>query len=87
MSSPDSIDPGILWVGAHRRLATRVIYQAVRDLDSRSSADRDTAREFLAGSAMLIFWCQLGRFNAGTVIARAATWLNAPATVSEQARA
>jgi hypothetical protein len=69
-SAPDAIVLGFPWLAAHRRLAARVINQAVRDLESRSSVDRESAREFLAGSPMLHFWCQLAQIDAGHVITR-----------------
>lgn len=64
----------------YRRLATRVIHQALRDLTGASNADRETARRFLAGSPMLRFWCDLAQIRAAHVIARAATDWPVPQT-------
>ncbi len=87
-SSPESTVLRFPSLVAHQRLATRVIRQAVRDLDSRSSLDRETARDFLAGSPMLHFWCQLAQINAANVIERATVeWLHAPVPMSRRLRA
>ena len=64
-------------IAAYQRLATRVIHQALRDLDSGSMSDRETARTFLSGSPMLHFWCQLAQLNAGNVVAHMASGIPA----------
>jgi hypothetical protein len=65
----DAIDAGC------RRLAVRVIAQAVRDLSGGvgSRADRESARSFLAGSWMLYRWCEIANLSAAWTIARART--------------
>jgi hypothetical protein len=67
---PSPIPPG---AGAHRHLAARVIDQALRDIESPvgSASDRESARDFLSGSAMLHFWCALADCDALCLIARA----------------
>jgi hypothetical protein len=59
--------------GAHRHLAVRVIDQALRDIMNPvgSPTDRQSARDFLSGSAMLHFWCALADCDARCLIARA----------------
>ena len=49
----------------YRRLAVRVIEQALRDLAGRaeSSHDRDSARAFLSGSPMLSMWCEVAEID------------------------
>lgn len=56
-----------------RRLAARVITQALRDLKSASADERKSAQTFLNGSAMLGFWCDLAEIRTAHVVARAAT--------------
>ena len=52
-----------------RHLAARVIEQALKDAlqGSQTPTDRQTARRFLAGSAMLNFWCEIAGLDAGEV--------------------
>lgn len=59
----------------YRRLAMRVIERALRDIarPGCGSKDRETAREFLAGSAMLLHWCRVATLDPRRVIATAAT--------------
>jgi hypothetical protein len=59
----------------HRRLAMRVIERAFKDMVAPGcgAADRETAREFLAGSAMLLHWCRVAMLDPRRVIARAMT--------------
>jgi hypothetical protein len=60
-----------------RHLALRVIGQAFRDLASPggSTADQESAREFLAGSSMLHHWCQVADLDPLWMVARAKTML------------
>ncbi len=55
------------------KLASRVIIQAFKDLrDSRGPAEwRASAREFLAGSAMLRYWCLVGALDLRRITRRA----------------
>jgi hypothetical protein len=57
--------PHTLGLLPYRRLAVRVIEQALRDLAGRaeSSHDRDSARAFLAGSPMLSLWCEVAEID------------------------
>lgn len=57
-----------------RHLAARVIEQALKDVlqPGQTATDRQTARRFLAGSAMLYFWCEVAGLDAGQVIRVAA---------------
>jgi len=58
-SAPPAPD---LWVpDACRRLAARVIDQAFRDAfrPGGMAANRESARDFLVGSVMLHYWCDL----------------------------
>jgi hypothetical protein len=54
-----------------RRLALRVIERALKDVVAPhcTPADRQTAREFLAGSAMLVHWCSVATLDPGRVTA------------------
>jgi hypothetical protein len=58
---------------AHRSLAARVIYQAVRDVRHENGASVDTAsaRVFLSGSPMLAYWCEVAELDLSCVIDRA----------------
>jgi len=58
---------------ACRRLAARVIEQALKDAlrPSGSLTDCESARTFLAGSRMLHYWCELAGFDPGRVTTRA----------------
>jgi hypothetical protein len=49
----------------YRRLAVRVLARAVLDVmdPAASFTDRESARVFLAGSAMLRLWCQVAALN------------------------
>jgi hypothetical protein len=55
------------------KLASRVIIQAFKDVrDSHSAAAcRASAREFLAGSAMLRYWCLVGALDLRRITRRA----------------
>jgi hypothetical protein len=57
----------------YRHLAVRIVYQAVKDLlnPTESPGNRGSAREFLAGSSMLSFWCEVGGFETRAVMCRA----------------
>lgn len=57
-----------------RHLAARVIEQALKDVlqPSQTATDRQTARSFLAGSAMLSYWCEVAGLDASQVIRMAA---------------
>jgi hypothetical protein len=59
-----------------RALATRIVLQAFRDLRGGGSSEhRDSARAFLAGSAMLRYWCHVGALDLWA-IERAAIKMN-----------
>jgi hypothetical protein len=60
-------------MAGYRHLATRVIFQAFRDVGNpnESSETRTSARVFLAGSGMLYYWCELAQINPREVVARA----------------
>ena len=60
---------------AHRSLAARVIYQAIRDVRNPHGAPADTAsaRVFLTGSPMLAYWCAIAELDLNCVIDRART--------------
>jgi hypothetical protein len=53
-----------------RRLAARVIQQAVKDASHRgqSEAIRNSARTFLEGSSMLYYWCAVAGLDTKRVI-------------------
>jgi hypothetical protein len=57
---------------AYRRLAARVIAQALRDLvtSGPATSDGESARRFLAGSPMLSHWCQLAEIDVTGVRTR-----------------
>lgn len=59
----------------YRRLAVRVIERAFRDITAPTCppSDRESAREFLAGSHMLFHWCSVAALDPRRVMARAAT--------------
>ena len=58
---------------AHRFLAARVIDQAVRDVRNANGAliDNASAREFLSGSPMLSYWCEIANLDLSCVVDRA----------------
>jgi hypothetical protein len=56
----------------YRRLAARVITQALHDLKGPSADERRSAQAFLDGSAMLDFWCDLAEVRMAHVVACAA---------------
>ena len=60
---------------AHRSLAARVIYQAIRDVRNPNGTPTDTAsaRVFLTGSPMLAYWCEIAELDLSCVIDRART--------------
>ena len=60
---------------AHRYLAARVIDQAFRDVRNHNGAPTDSAsaREFLSGSPMLSYWCEVAELDLKCVIVRART--------------
>ena len=60
---------------AHRSLASRVIYQAIRDVRNPNGTPTDTAsaRVFLTGSPMLAYWCEIAELDLSCVIDRART--------------
>jgi len=55
---------------AHRYLAARVIDQAFRDVRNPNGAPTDSAsaREFLSGSPMLSYWCEVAELDLKCVI-------------------
>lgn len=59
----------------YRLLAMRVIDRAFKDIVAPGcgAEDRETAREFLAGSPMLRHWCRVAMLDPRRVIARATT--------------
>ena len=59
----------------YRRLAVHVIERAFRDITAPTcpSGDRQSARNFLAGSRMLFHWCRVAALDPQRVMARAAT--------------
>jgi hypothetical protein len=56
-----------------RALATRIIILAFKDLRERGGLPRhrESAREFLAGSAMLRYWCHVGSLDLRRITAAA----------------
>jgi hypothetical protein len=58
----------------YRDLAVRVLTRALLDLDdpAGSAADRESARAFLAGSSMLLHWCQVAAVDASSIVKHAA---------------
>lgn len=59
----------------YRRLAAGVIERAFKDMIAPACAtgDRESAREFLAGSPMLFLWCSIAALDPHRVIAHAMT--------------
>jgi hypothetical protein len=55
-----------------QRLVHAIIGLAIKDARSSCQARRDSARRFLDGSAMLIFWCDVAGLNTAEVIKLAA---------------
>jgi hypothetical protein len=57
----------------YRQLARRVIERALKDIVAPgcSADDRETARDFLTGSAMLRHWCRVASLDPRRVIATA----------------
>lgn len=78
----DAARPFVLASFGYRRLAARVITQALHDLRSSSVDDQKSAQTFLSGSEMLCFWCDLAEIQPAYVVARAATFVSSsrPAT-------
>lgn len=77
-SRPDSLslcDDPVEEAATYRRLAVRVIERAFRDITAPTCAagDRSSAREFLAGSSMLLHWCSVADIDPRYVIARASS--------------
>jgi hypothetical protein len=73
----------------YRRLAVRVIDQALRDAadPTQSTSDRLSARLFLAGSSMLRLWCEVASLNPRWMAARArALAIDAPCGSSSRKR-
>lgn len=68
-----AVDDVLQELVAYRRLAMRVIERAFRDVAAPGCLprERQTAREFLAGSAMLFHWCRVATLDPRRVIARA----------------
>jgi hypothetical protein len=57
----------------YRHLAVHVVTRAFRDLSSGGSpADRESARIFLAGSPMLVYWCRVADLDPRMVARHAA---------------
>lgn len=72
MDAAQCAAPCIDGLDAYRRLAARVIAQALRDLLTRDAgAERESARRFLAGSRMLEHWCQLAEIDTAGLGRRA----------------
>lgn len=69
----------------YRRLAARVIAQALHDLQSSSPEDQRSAKTFLSGSEMLYFWCDLAEIRTAHVVARAATFESHPVVAKRAA--
>lgn len=59
----------------YRRLAAGVIERAFKDMMAPvcATGDRESAREFLAGSPMLFLWCRVAALDPHRVIAHAMT--------------
>jgi hypothetical protein len=59
--------------GPYRRLAFRVLMRALRDLagPTESSTDRESARAFLAGSGMLLYWCRVAALDPSWIVSQA----------------
>jgi hypothetical protein len=57
----------------YRHLAVRVLARAMLDLanPAGSATDRESARAFLAGSGMLVHWCQVAAVDPSWVVKRA----------------
>lgn len=76
-SSSLSVDEGSGCVEAslrpYRHLAIRVLERALRDVANPggSSANRDSARMFLAGSSMLLYWCRVAALDPSCVVKHA----------------
>lgn len=64
-------DPSLPLAG-YRRLAIRVIQQALRDLHCGSPDLQQSARVFLGGHPLLFLWCDLAEIGPARVMARAA---------------
>jgi hypothetical protein len=60
----------------YRHLAMRVLARAVLDLGdlTASTADRESAREFLSGSVMLRHWCRVAALDPACVTERMGHW-------------
>lgn len=84
MRRPESARPGIdpnaagqLSTGStealrpYRHLAVRVIDQALRDYANpgQPATERESAREFLAGSDMMYHWCEVAELDPGWMVA------------------
>jgi hypothetical protein len=54
------------------KLASRVVLQAFKDLRNRHGPEeeRASARDFLAGSAMLRYWCLVGSLDLDRITRR-----------------
>lgn len=76
----------------YRHLAVRIIDQAFRDLASPAGSPEgpESAREFLAGTAMLYHWCEVADINPEWLVARARKLMassdrvSAPAVIVER---
>ena len=57
----------------YRHLAVRVLARAILDLTdpAGSAADRESARVFLAGSGMLLHWCEVAAIDPSWLVQRA----------------
>jgi hypothetical protein len=63
------VDGGLF---AYRRLALRVIRQAMHDVvGAGSEDDRQTAQRFLGGSPLLSLWCELADLDVSRVVSSA----------------
>lgn len=56
----------------YRRLALRVIDQALRDLESSDPNLSGSALAFLTGDPLLFLWCDLAEIGPSRIMARAA---------------
>ncbi|MGH9313475.1 MAG: hypothetical protein ACRD09_13260 [Vicinamibacterales bacterium] len=73
---------------AYRRLSVRVIDQALRDIVAApgSASDRNSARDFLAGSPMLDLWCGVAALDPARVVAHAGRLMDRRPTFFRPAR-
>jgi hypothetical protein len=69
MATAHNIDDGFR---SYRHLAVRVLAQAFRDLANPArSSDCESARVFLTGSAMMVYWCRVAALDSLCLVNRA----------------